>query len=94
MRDLNTVQDLKIREAIRSELDYADAKWGHLASSGRPGDGSRSIDEFILYIRGLSEEAAQLATKSDDGTAKLEILRKVCGLCWSCFRQHGVPLRK
>ena len=59
-----------IYKLIDGERDYQDSKWGNSASSGIAGDGSRSIDEFSLYILGYAQYAARLASHYADGTAK------------------------
>ena len=56
MMDRNQVYVL-----IDGERDYQDARWGDAASSGRPGNGERTIDEFALYIRGYAEDLAPSA---------------------------------
>ncbi len=82
-----------IYKLIDGERDYQDSKWGNSASSGIAGDGSRSIDEFSLYILGYAQDAARLASHYADGTAKLAEIRKVAALCVACMEQHGAPSR-
>lgn len=80
-----------VMSAISSERRYQDMRWGDTKSSGRPGSGERSIDEFALYIFGYSEDAG-VAVEDGRGTeAVMDIVRKVCGLCRACLEQHGDP---
>jgi hypothetical protein len=82
-----------VYKAIDSERDYQDKKWGHTLSGGRPGHGERSVDEFVTYIVGYTNDllvnAAHFAKTED----KLHIVRKIAGLCVACMEQHGAPLR-
>lgn len=80
--------------AIDSERDYQDTRWGKTASSGRPGNGDRSIDEFVLYILGYANRLADFASISDDSAQKLECIRKVTTLGVACMEQHGAPPRR
>lgn len=79
--------------AINSERDYQDKKWGGTLSGGRPGDGSRTVDEFALYIAGYADDLVRVASHFGDTKAKLEVIRKIAGLCVACMEQHGAPLR-
>jgi hypothetical protein len=80
--------------AIDSERDYQDQKWGDSASSGNPGAGERSIDEFILYISGYSDQLVQVGSTTQDARNKLDLVRKVAALCVACMEQHGTPKRR
>ena len=73
--------------AIDSERDYQEYHWGGSTSDGEPGSGSRSLEEFILYINGYAEDALQVASHSDEASKKLEIVRKVAALCVACLEQ-------
>ena len=79
--------------AIDSERDYQDRVWGGSASSGTPGAGERSIDEFALYIQGYANDLANLASHTMDPIEKLNFVRKVGGLAVACMEQHGAPKR-
>lgn len=78
---------------LDGERDYQDARWGGTLSGERPGDGSRSVDEFVLYMEGYMREAVHLASHSADKNTTLDVLRKVVALGVACFEQHGVPPR-
>jgi hypothetical protein len=85
--------------SIDSERDYQDARWGASLSGGRPATqdapgGSRSVDEYILYISGYSDKLKDLGATTDDTLAKLNFVRKVAGLCVACMEQHGAPRRE
>lgn len=79
--------------AIDTERDYQEWRWGRTRSGGRQGEGQRSVDEFVAYIAGYTATLVQVAATSSNEEAKLEVMRKVAGLCVACFEQHGVPLR-
>lgn len=83
----------KVYAAIDSERDYQDSKWGDTLSSGRPGNGERSIDEFATYIVGYAHKLLDQAATFGDAEAKLNAVRKVAGLCVACMEQHGAPHR-
>jgi len=74
----------KVYEAIDSERDYQD---GVLETS------ERSIDEFILYIKGYSDKAVSQSVNFGGGKGKLEIIRKIAALCVHCGEQHGIRKR-
>jgi hypothetical protein len=74
-----------VYKAIDTERDYQDTKWGDPS-----GDGSRSIDEFALYISGYTNQLVHIASTTSDSEAKLDVMRKIAGLCVACFEQHGV----
>lgn len=88
------LERVMVFNAINSERDYQDKKWGNTFSGGRPGDGWRSVDEYVTYIAGYASELLQVASHSSDQQAKLNLVRKVAGLCVACMEQHGAPLRK
>jgi hypothetical protein len=78
---------------INDERDYQNAMWGDTKSSGEPGRGERTIDEFALYITGLSNELLDLASHFGGKEEKLHIIRKIAALCVHCGEQHGLPDR-
>ena len=79
--------------AIDTEREYQDGKWGDTLSGGRPGDGSRSVDEFALYIVGYANDLLVNASHFGDEGDKLDIIRKIGGLATACMEQHGAPHR-
>lgn len=83
----------EVYEAIKSERDYQDAKWGKTLSGGRPGAGERTVDEFSLYIAGYTDELVAKASHFANTDMKLDIIRKIAGLCVACMEQHGAPKR-
>ena len=90
---MGRIQREEVYRAIDSEREYQHHRWGDSASSGRPGDGSRSIDEFALYIVGYANDLVDVASHSGNGQAKLEVIRKVAGLCVAAMEEHGAPHR-
>lgn len=83
----------EVYAAIDSERDYQQTKWGSTLSGGRPGAGERSVDEFVTYIVGYSNDLLQNASHFANTEDKLNIIRKVAGLCVACMEQHGAPKR-
>ncbi len=83
----------EVYAAVDGEREYQDDRWGSTLSGERPGDGSRSVDEFVLYMEGYMREAVQLASHYADKSKTLDVLRKVVALGVACFEQHGVPPR-
>lgn len=87
-----------VYKLVDGERDYQDSRWGGTLSSGRkPTDdqngGDRSIDEFILYIKGYTDDAVQVASHFGDAAKKLDPIRKIAALCVACMEQHGAPSR-
>jgi len=84
--------------AISSERAYQDERWEATRSSNKPASisnpgGTRSLDEFILYIRGYAEDLANIGAHVSDPIEKLNFIRKVGGLCVAAMEQHGAPQR-
>ncbi len=80
--------------AIDSERDYQEEVWGATQSSDEPGNGDRTLDEFALYIVGYSDDLLRNASHFGSPKAKLDIIRKVAGLCVAAMEQHGAPERE
>lgn len=83
----------EVYQAIDSERDYQDKKWGSFSSMGRPGHGERTVDEFVLYIHGYTSKLVDIAVISNKPEEVLDFVRKVAGLCVHCMEQHGAPKR-
>lgn len=88
----------EVYEAIDTERDYQDRRWGNTLSGNRePGEfdrgGDRTIDEFILYIAGYTNDLVENASHFADTDVKLDIIRKVTALGVAAMEQHGAPLR-
>ncbi len=84
----------KVYNAIDSEREYQIKKWGKTFSGNRPGNGWRSVDEYVNYISGYTAELLQVSSHYGTEDDKLNLVRKVAGLCVACMEQHGAPLRK
>lgn len=85
--------------AVQSELDYQDSLWGGNLSGRRPlpadlPKGFRTADEWVLYIRQYAEQAAALATRTDDPQQVMHMLRKITTMGFRAMRQHGAPRRE
>ena len=79
---------------IDTERDYQNAKFGKTLSSDRPGNGERTLDEFILYISVCSDKLAESCIFPSSTETKLASIRKVAALCVQCMEQHGGVERK
>lgn len=84
----------EIYKVLDGERNYQDFKWGSTLSGNRPGNGERSVDEFVLYMEGYMRDAVHHASHYAEKEKVLDSLRKVAGLAVSCFEQHGCPERK
>ena len=90
----------EVYEAIDTERDYQETKWGETLSGNRIPDvdlgqsgGDRTIDEFSLYIIGYANDLQHEASHFATTTEKLDIIRKISGLGVACMEQHGAPTR-
>jgi hypothetical protein len=88
----------EVYAALDSERDYQDSRWGATLSANRvpgPGQegGDRSLDEFVLYMKGYVDDAVAKASHFVDKVAVLDIIRKVTALGVACMEQHGAPRR-
>lgn len=88
-----------VYDAIDTERKYQDLKWGSTLSGNRPATadqpaGSRTVDEFSCYIIGYADDLLKSASHFADTNAKLDIIRKIAGLCVSAMEQHGAPKRE
>ena len=83
----------EVYAAFDSERNYQDGKWGNTLSGDRPGDGTRTVDEFALYIAGYTADLTHNASHFGPTGDKLDIIRKIGALCVACMEQHGAPKR-
>ena len=84
----------EVWDALMSERSYQKMKWNHSASSGQPGNGERTIDEYALYITEYAAQLRHLAGTALDPKEKLDAVRKVTALGMACMEEHGAPLRE
>jgi hypothetical protein len=82
-----------VYHAIDSEREYQDRLWGGTLEGGRPGNGFRTVDAYAAYLQRYQNVLIECVGTSDDDSKKLEIIRKIAGLCVVCMEQHGAPLR-
>jgi len=90
----------EVYEAIDSERDYQN-KWATTLSGNRPAHpgvpgmepGDRTVDEYALYIVGYADDLLHEGAHFSVTEKKLEIMRKIAGLCVACMEQHGAPKR-
>jgi hypothetical protein len=85
MMDAKSDSRAAVYAAIDSERDYQDQLWGV--------GGKHEIDAFATYIRRYSTILDQVATEPSGDTSKLDVVRKIAGLCVACMEQHGAPTR-
>jgi hypothetical protein len=83
----------EVYAALDSERAYQDERWGSSRSSGHPGAGERTLDEFALYISGYADDLRKIASHVMDPQEKLAVVRKIGGLAVACMEQHGAPKR-
>jgi hypothetical protein len=86
----------EVYAAIDGERAYQDKRWGRTASSGQPGDGSRTIDEWALYIEVYARKLAELAATTGDAESvndKLDGMRKIAAMGVACMECYGAPHR-
>lgn len=85
------MDEKEVVEAIKSELEYQDrhANAGEWQHQGKP-----SVAQEILMAEEymLKSRAAWVANKGDQEA--LDCLRKVAGILFRTFKNHGVPKRK
>ncbi len=88
----------EVYSAIDSEREYQDGIWGKTLSGDRaatelqPG-GTRTVDEFSLYIIGYANDLMINGSHFANEKDKLDIVRKIAGLGVACMEQHGAPHR-
>jgi hypothetical protein len=97
MENLKATRE-EVYSVIDTEREYQDWRWQGTASSQRRssshGATDRTLDEFILYIKGYADDLVNIASHSDDPNEKLHFVRKVAGLAVACMEAHGALPRK
>lgn len=88
----------EVYSAIDTERSYQNARWGNSLSGDREPTaeqpaGHRTVDEFALYIVGYAHKLLDNAATFAETKDKLDLVRKVAGLCVACMEQHGAPPR-
>ena len=78
------VERKEVYEAIDTELEYQYTKFG---------PNPHEIDAFATYIRRYSAILDRVATGSYSEKEKLDMVRKIAGICVRCMEQHGAPKR-
>lgn len=80
-----------VYDAIDSERDYQNAKWGENGSHN-----PHSVTEWLTYMRHYIDEGLRVATLTNEpetDQAALPFARKVAALGVVCMEQHGAPRR-
>lgn len=75
---------LKVYEAIDSERDYQQKKWG---------GHKHEVGAYLTMIRKYSEKADTAWTDNAGDEAALEMIRKIAGIAVRCMEDHGAPKR-
>lgn len=83
-----------VYRAIDTERDYQDDKLNeHQYLINATGEWSRTVDEFSVYIAGITDELVKECSHFGDTGMKLALMRKIAALCVACMEQHGAPIR-
>jgi len=78
----------EVYEAIDSERDYQDAKWG-----GKDHDNYHEVEAFITYMQHYMNKAIEAISTQKGAAGGLNELRKVVTLGVACFEVHGIEKR-
>jgi hypothetical protein len=84
------MQRLKIYQAIDTERDYQDSKWGVLND---PNYVSYEPSQFLIDIE-IHLAKAKLANYNIDKNEVMSELRKIAALAVKCGEVHGMTERK
>lgn len=74
-------------EAIDSERDFQDRKWGVIESH------PHEVGAWLTIMRKLMRDAEDAWSTSDGDYGALKELRKIIAVGVACCEQHGVPMR-
>ena len=77
----------KVFEAIDSERDYQDRKWG------TPVEHPHEVGGYLALMDVHLQRAKAAWAGANNDTAALEALRKVLAVGTACAEQHGIPGR-
>lgn len=78
----------EVYEAIDSERDYQDQKWGS------PNQRPKQVGSWLTLIKVHVDRAMEKWASSDGDAEALEQLRKVAAISVACLEQNGVQKRK
>lgn len=83
----------QVYQAIDGEIEYQNNLYSKTSTDGKPGDGSRSVDEFSYYIDCYLDQLHDCITLHKPVAVKLDIVRKIAALSVACMMQNGIILR-
>jgi len=78
----------EVYQALDSERDYQDRRWGPEQSSGK-----HSVAEFLLYMQDYLTQAINQSSRNADPlatTLALDTVRKITAMGVACMEQNGV----
>ena len=78
----------EVYEAIDSERDYQNQKWGS------PNQRPKQVGSWLTLMRAILAKAEAEWAVSDGDNEALEIIRKFTAVGVACMEQHGVQKRK
>lgn len=77
----------KVFEAIDSERDYQDRKWG------TPAEHPHEVGGYLTLMDVHLQRAKAAWAGANNDAGALEALRKVLAIGVACAEQHGIPSR-
>lgn len=84
---MSTNAQLKVYDAIESERDYQDRKWG------TPGEHPHEVGGWLLLMDVHLKRAREAWAGANNDREALIALRKVLAIGVACGEQHGLPTR-
>jgi len=87
----------EVYAAIDGEREYQVRCWQQSCAkagiSYRPDD-TKSVDEWLIFIRGYYADAIREASHQPGGGEELHVVRKLAALCVACMETHGSFYRR
>lgn len=83
----NIEQRQKVFDAINSERDWQDRKWGTIQQH------PHEVGAWLTLMRKLLADAEAAWAGANNDTAALHEIRKVIAVGIACGEQHGMPKR-
>lgn len=84
---MSTNKQLVVYEAIESERDYQDRKWGGI------GEHPHEVGAWILLMQSHLDRAREAWAGANNDREAMIALRKVLAIGVACAEQHGMPGR-
>jgi len=86
----------EVYAAIDSEFAYADRRWKAACAEARikhRPDNEKLVEEWLMFILGYFQDAADAAAHKAGSAPALDVVRKLAGLCMSCMMANGAAKR-